>query len=209
MPDMESRLPRHPWLLDSNTSALVVIDLQKVLLPFIREKELMLRNIRYMLEIARIHTLPTILTEHNPGGLGPTDESIVEILEETGIGYNPLEKNIFSCCGQADFIDAVKSTERSQIIVTGMESHICVNQTVLDLLHCEFEVHVVEDAVRARWENSHRLAIEKMRQAGAIICDWEMAAYELTYGAKTSQFKELLNLMKRATADRKAEVGAE
>ncbi len=172
-----------------------------MLLPFIWEKEKLLRNIGYILEIARIHKLPTIVTEHNPSGLGPTDEAVVKILEETGLGYNPLFKDIFSCCGHADFIEAVESTGREQIIVVGMESHICVAQTVLDLLHHKYEVHVVEDAVRARWENSHRLAIEKMRQAGAVICDWEMAAYELTYGAKTPEFKELLALMKRAAKE--------
>lgn len=209
MPDLEPRMPRHPWLLDSRKAALVVIDVQSVLLPFIWEKEKLIRNIGYMLEIARIHSLPTILTEHNPAGLGHTDDAIVKALDRTGIGYNPLEKNIFSCCGHADFVDAVKLIGRGQIIVTGMESHICVSQTVLDLIVHGFSVHVVEDAVRARWPNSHKLAIKKMRQAGAIICDWEMAAYELTYGAKTDQFKGLLALMKKAAAESKCEASAE
>jgi len=197
----EDRLPRHPWLLDSQRTALVVIDVQSVLIPYIWEKEKMLRNIGYALELASIHGLPTIITEHNPKGLGPTDEDLVEVMKKT-VGYEPLLKNIFSCCGHEDFIHTLKSTGRQQVMVVGMESHICVNQTTLDLIHHGFEVHLVEDAVRCRWENSHRLAIEKMRQAGAIICDWEMAAYELTYGAKTAEFKGLLNLMKKAAADR-------
>ncbi len=194
---------RNPFLLDRTRAALVVIDVQSVLIPFILEKEKMLRNIGYMLEIAKIHDLPTIVTEHNPKGLGATDPDLVGIIENT-VGYKPLHKNIFSCCGHQDFVDAVKATGRDQIIVTGMETHICVNQTVMDLLQHELQVHVVEDAVRCRWENSHRLGIEKMRQAGAIICDWEMAAYELTYGAKTDQFKDLLNLMKRVANENKA-----
>ena len=188
---------RHPWLLDREKAALLVIDVQKVLIPFIREKEKMLRNIGYMLELAKIHELPSIVTEHNPAGLGPTDEKLIEVMKET-VGYNPIGKYIFSCCGHVDFLDAIKATGRSQIIVVGMESHICVNQTVLDLIQHGYQAHVVEDAVRSRWQNSHKLAIKKMRSAGAIICDWEMAAYELTWGAKTSQFKGLLGLMKRA-----------
>lgn len=199
---------RSPFLLESNRAALVVIDVQSVLIPAIWEKEKMLRNIGYVLEIARIHGLPSIVTEHNPRGLGETDVGIVDIMNNT-IGYNPLYKNIFSCCGHQDFVDAVKKTGRDQIVVVGMETHICVNQTVMDLLHHGFQVHVVEDAVRCRRENSHRIAIEKMRQSGAIICDWEMAAYELTYGAKTDQFKELLALMKRAAADNKALAGVD
>jgi len=197
---------RHPWLLDRENAALVVIDVQKVLIPFIWEKEKMLRNIGYMIELANIHELPTIVTEHNPKGLGGTDENIIGILKET-VGYNPLDKTIFSCCGRLDFLDALKETGREQIIVVGMESHICVNQTALDLIQHGYEVHVIEDAVRARSENSHRLAMEKMHSAGAIICDWEMAAYELTWGAKTPQFKGLLGLMKRVKEESEANVG--
>ncbi len=191
---------RHPWLLNSEKTALVVIDVQSVLLPFIWEKEKMLRNIGYVLELARIHEIPTIVTEHNPKGLGPTDEDMVKILEEK-VGYEPLHKYIFSCCGHEDFLKAVENTGRKQIMVVGMESHICVNQTVMDLIHHNYQVHVVEDAVRCRWENSHNLAMQKMLGAGAIICDWEMAAYELTWGAKTPQFKQLLSLMKVASAE--------
>lgn len=200
MSDSDTCPVRHPSLLNRENSALVVIDVQSVLLPFIRQKEKMLRNIGYVLELARIHDLPTIVTEHNPKGLGPTDPDLVDELKRT-VGYEPLSKNIFSCCGHQDFVDAITKTGRHQILVVGMESHICVNQTVLDLLQHGFQVHVVEDAVRCRWENSHNLAMEKMRQAGAVICDWEMAAYELTYSAKTPQFRELLELMKRAKAD--------
>ncbi|HDS30040.1 MAG TPA: isochorismatase family protein [Firmicutes bacterium] len=209
MPDYDSKPPRHPSLLDNSRAALLIIDIQTVLLEHIWQKELLVRNTGYMIEIARIHSLPVILTEHNPDGLGHTDEKVVKMLNDAGIGYQPLFKNIFSCCGHEDFVEAVKSTGRDQIIVTGMESHICVNQTALDLMNHGFQVHVVEDAVRARWENSHNLAIEKMRRAGAIICDWEMAAYELTYGAKTPQFKQLLALMKKAASDEKTESGVE
>ena len=197
-PGNNGRLSRHPSLLEPSKAALLVIDVQKVLLPYIWEKEKLVQNIGYMLEIARIHNLPTILTEHNPKGLGVTDDRLVKAFEETGIGYNPLEKNIFSCCGHEHILEAVLNTVRHQIIVVGMETHICVNQTTLDLLNQGFQVHVVEDAVRARWKNSHKIGIKKMKQAGAIICDWEMAAYELTYGAKTPEFKSLLALMKKA-----------
>jgi len=198
---------RHPWLLDNRRSALLVIDVQSVLVPFIWEKEKMLRNIGVVLELARMHRLPTIVTEHNPKGLGATDEGLTEILMRT-VGYEPLVKDIFSCCGHRHITDAIRKTGRDQVIVVGMETHICVSQTVLDLLERGYQPHVVEDAVRCRWENSHRLGIEKMRQAGAIICDWEMAAYELTYGAKTLEFKDLLALMKRVAAENEASATA-
>lgn len=207
LPGDGERNPRHPKLLESGRAVLLIIDVQKVLIPFIWQSEKLLLNIGYVIEVARIHDIPTIVTEHNPAGLGVTDDQLVDVLKETGVGYHPLHKNIFSCCGHSDFIEAVKATGRQQVIVVGMESHICVNQTVLDLLHHGYEVHVVEDAIRARWENSHNIAMEKMRGQGAIICDWEMAAYELTYGAKTEQFKSLLSLMKRAKADYDAGTG--
>jgi len=197
-PANAARLPRHPSLLDPSRSALLVVDIQDVLLPYIWEKEKLIQNTGYMLEIARIHKIPTIVTEHNPKGLGTTDKRLVKILTETGIGYNPLEKDIFSCCGHPHIIDAIKKTGRHRIIIVGMETHICINQTALDLIALGFEPHVIEDAVRARWKSSHKTGIKKMRDAGAIICDWEMAAYELTYGAKTAEFKSLLALMKRA-----------
>jgi nicotinamidase-related amidase len=196
-----TRLSRHPDLLDSSRAALLIVDVQKGLLPYIWEKEKLVRNIGYMIEIAAFHGLPTILTEHNPKGLGVTDERLVAKLNEVGIGYSPLEKNIFSCCGHAHILVALEKTGRRQIIVVGMETHICVNQTSLDLMHHGFEPHVVEDAVRARWRNSHKLGIKKIKQAGGIICDWEMAAYELTYGAKTEKFKSLLALMKKAATE--------
>jgi len=201
VPEEKIRPQRHPGLLDASQAALMVVDIQKVLLPYIWEKEKLVQNVGYMLEIARIHKLPTILTEHNPKGLGVTDERLVKILQDTGIGYNPLEKNVFSCCGHSRIVNALNHTARKQVILVGMETHICVDQTALDLLNRGFQVHVVEDAVRARWKSSHKIGIKKMRQAGAIICDWEMAAYELTYGAKTEQFKSLLALMKRAATE--------
>ena len=195
------RPARHPHLLDASRAALLIVDVQKVLLPYIWEKEKLVRNIGYMIEIAGFHGLPTILTEHNSKGLGVTDERLVAKLNEAGIGYNPFEKDVFSCCGHIHILDALKKTGRKQIIVVGMETHICVDQTSLDLIHHGFEPHVVEDAVRARWRHSHKIGIKKIKQAGAIICDWEMAAYELTYGAKTEKFKSLLDLMKRAATE--------
>jgi nicotinamidase-related amidase len=195
------RLPRHPGLLEPSKSALLVIDIQKVLLQSIWEKEKLIRNAGRMIEIARMHSIPVILTEHNPKGLGPTEERIIKILEQTGVGYAPLEKDIFSCCGHPHVVDAIAKTGRTQLILVGMETHICVSQTALDLLNLGYQVHVVEDAIRARWKSSHKIGIKRMRQAGAIICDWEMAAYELTYGAKTDKFKTLLALMKRVAVE--------
>jgi nicotinamidase-related amidase len=195
------RLPRHPSLLDAARSALLVVDIQSVLLPYIWEKEKLVLNTGYMLEIAQIHKLPVVVTEHYSKGLGVTDPRLVQALKDTGFGYNPIEKNIFSCCGHEHILEVLKKTGRRQIIVVGMETHICINQTVLDLLFNGFEPHVVEDAVRARWRNSHKIGIKKIREAGAIICDWEMAAYELTYGAKTAEFKSLLALMKKAGSE--------
>jgi len=200
-----SRLPRHPWLLEPSNSVLLVIDVQTVLLKAIWQKEKLVKNLGYLLEVAKIHELPTIVTEHNPKGLGPTDEEVKRVLMDTGIGYNPLEKDIFSCCGHQHVLDALKATGRNQIIVAGMETHICVSQTVLDLLHHGYQVHVVEDAVRARWKSSHKVGLRKMKQAGAILCDWEMVAYELTYGAKTETFKLLLALMKRVMEEKEKE----
>jgi len=195
------RLPRHPKLLDSDRACLIVIDVQTVLFPHIWENARLARNISHMIEVAKIHDLPVILTEHNPSGLGSTIDELKSVFESTEIGYNPLEKDVFSCCGHSDFLVNLKKAGRDQVIVTGMESHICVSQTVLDLMTYKYEIHVVDDAVRARTRNSHKIAIKKMRDAGAIICDWEMAAYELTYGANTEKFKELLNLMKRAASE--------
>jgi isochorismate hydrolase len=202
----KGRLPRHGKLLDSSRAVLAIVDIQSILIPHIWQKEILLQNVKYLIELAGIHQLPTIITEHNPEGLGNSDPELIEHLERYVPNFQLLEKNVFSCCGHADFISTLKSTNRDQVILCGMETHICINQTAHDLLVHEFEVHVVEDAVRARSENSHRIGVDKLKSSGAVLCDWEMAAYELTYGAKTGEFKQLLNLMKKAASEKRSEV---
>ena len=189
-------------MIKKDDCILLVLDIQGTLFETMVEKERMLTASLKMIDFARRVDIPIVATEQYPKGLGP---SLPEILEALPEGIEVIPKTTFSCFGEPKFDATIRSLNRKTIIVVGMETHICVNQTVLDLIEHGFQAHVVEDAVRCRWENSHRIAIEKMRQAGAIICDWEMAAYELTYGAKTAEFKQLLDLMKRAAAENEAE----
>jgi nicotinamidase-related amidase len=183
---------RHPALADAKDSVLVVIDPQVKLVNMISERESVLERIVQLVKFAPVYGLPVILTEHYPRGLGPTVERVKEALPR----YSPLEKRIFSCFGLPAFHEALLAAGRRRLLITGVETHICVCQTVLDGLQRGFTVHVVADAVGSRRSLDHEIALRKMEQAGAVVTTAEAAMYEVAERADDAKFKELLNLVK-------------
>lgn len=183
---------RHPRLLRADDTALVVIDLQEKLVNMVHNREELLKRTALILETAKVCGLPLVLTEHYPQGLGSTVEEVKEHLPE----YRPILKRIFSCCGVEEFVRAVEATGRRQLLVAGIETHICVNQTVHDLLHRDYQVQVLADACGTRFPSDHAVGLEKMRDSGAVIASTEMAVYELVERADTELFKEILKLVK-------------
>ncbi|OFW56123.1 MAG: hypothetical protein A2W01_09510 [Candidatus Solincola sediminis] len=185
-------MARHATLASSGDSILVLVDPQEKLVRMIHNREEVEKNIETLLSFASIFSLPVVLTEHYPKGLGYTVENIKERLPE----YRPVVKRIFSCFGVPEFQEALQATGRGRLLMSGIETHICVEQTVLDALHRNYTVTVMADAVGTRFPKDHEIALDRMRQAGAVITTTEAVMYEIAERAEGDEFKRLLDLVK-------------
>ncbi len=190
--NQDNQLKHHPAILKKENTALVVVDVQEKLLPFVIGKEEIVSNIQMLINFVHIMDIPVILTEHYPKGLGVTVPEIKEALEE----YEPKEKVIFSCYGSLGFTKKLEELGVKRFMIVGIESHICVQQTTLDAMNSGYEVHVISDAVSSRTQRNLDIGLQKMRQFGAVISSTEMAMYEIMERADTEEFKEVLKLVK-------------
>ena len=190
----ESTSARHPHLLRREDTLLVVVDMQEPFLRGIHDRERLAANVRLLIQAAdRLHVpiLPTTQFAERMGGLVP---EIAEILP-AGTSAS-LDKLCFSCAGSPDFQAAIRRTGRRQILLCGVETHICVSQTALDLTHQGYQLHVAADAVSARSLERHKLGMERMRDSAVLPCAAEAAIYELLCEAGTAEFKAVLKLVK-------------
>lgn len=184
---------RHPHLLDRKRAALAIIDMQQAFAPIIPEFDEIASRIAMMIEAFRLIDLPMLATEQYPKGLGRTVDSIAGALPA---GWTPIEKLSFSACGVQEFDTRLRERHIEQVMVCGIEAHICVSQTAHDLLQNGYQVHVLSDAVRTRLARNTPVALEKLAKAGAIISSVEMALFELI-PAGTPEFKQMQGLVKR------------
>ena len=182
------------FFLESDKAVLVVIDVQEKLCVAMDEAVLknLVKNIGILLESAAELNIPVLMTEQYVKGLGP----ILPELKEKAAKASCYEKMTFSSCGSAEFVDALKSTGRSQVIVTGMETHVCVLQTVIELLEAGLDVHFVKDAVMSRNKQNWQTAIQAMTLAGAIPTCTEAVMFQLLKVAGTDEFKKLSKLVR-------------
>lgn len=178
--------------LTRTQSGLVVVDIQDRLLPAVFEKERVLQNALRLVQGAGILQVPVFVTEQYRKGLGPTVPEVAAAIP----GFAPLEKLAFSACGAAAFLPALKQQKVSQAILCGIEAHVCVSQTCLDLVDQGFRVFVVADAVSSRTPENYRIGLDRMRAAGAVIVSTEMVLFELLEQAGTPEFKQILALVK-------------
>jgi nicotinamidase-related amidase len=183
---------RHPSLLRKDDALLLIIDIQTKLLKVIFEKERLVSACTKLIQAARLLEVPMVMTEQYPKGMGPTDPQIMEILEDVAA----IEKLSFSCCGAEDFSQKIAGLGRKQIVIIGIEAHVCVLQTVHDLLHQGYSVYVPYDAVSSRKKDDYANALDRMRQAGAVIGSAESAVFELVERAGTPLFKSVSKLIK-------------
>jgi nicotinamidase-related amidase len=184
-------MPNLPAPIQSDSTVLLVIDFQDRLLPAIHEAEACVAAARRMIEAARVLGVPTICTEQYPAGLGHTCPSIGEALADAAI----FEKTRFSGCVAA-VVDRLRELNRRSVVVVGIEAHVCVQQTVLDLLRLGFTPLICADAVSSRRPLDRDMAIERMRQAGAIVTTSESVIFELLGEAGTDTFKRILKIVK-------------
>jgi nicotinamidase-related amidase len=177
--------------LDRDRAQLLVIDLQERLLPKIHRYENVLASSGRMLQAARILELPLLATEQYPQGLGKTHLSITSLLGEV----EPVEKIHFSCMRHDGFGHLLARQDRQQVIVVGIETHVCVAQTALDMLGSGFEVFVCADAVGSRCPLDHEVAVERLGLAGVTITTTEAVIFELLDRAGTDTFRQVLKLI--------------
>lgn len=181
-------------LAEAKHSQLVVIDVQERLVAAMPEKprQQTLHHIALLSQVANTLKVPITHTEQYPKGLGPTEEVVRTHLAET----QAIEKTCFSCFGAEGFITAVSLAQRQQIILCGMESHVCVLQTAIELQQAGYQVFVVEDAICARHERHHKNALARLRQAGIIVTNAESVIFEWLRDASHPDFKSLSQLLR-------------
>lgn len=171
--------------LSADDSVLVIVDVQDRLAAAMKERDSVISNTLHLLEIARIKGIPVLVSEQYPKGLGPT---VPELASAAG-GDGTIQKITFSCMGTGEFEKRLEQSGRKKVILAGMETHVCVLMTALDMLERDFHVQVVADAVCSRTDENRLLALENLRDAGAVITNTETVLFQLLERAGTDEFR--------------------
>ena len=179
-------------MLKPEKAVLVFIDVQGKLHEIMSDKESLDGNLERMIRCAQLLGIPVVATEQIPEKLGATNEPFKTMLADAP----RIAKSAFSCWGEPAFVDAFRSLKKKQALLVGIETHVCVYQTAIDLLEEGIEVFVIADAVASRVPKNKQWAIQAMRDAGAKILPTETALFALLRDAADPRFKELLKLIK-------------
>jgi len=179
-------------MLSTENTLLLLIDFQVRLMPAISNHEELAEKTETMIRGCRLLDVPILTTQQYTKGLGDTLPALKDALGE----FKEIEKITFSCCGNPEFNAKLKETGRKNIIVTGVEAHICVQQTVLDLLDNGYSVYVIADCIGSRYAKDLACAETRMQQAGAILTTMESVLFEFLVSADHPKRKEISNLVK-------------
>ncbi len=179
-------------MLSVKDTALLLIDIQEKLIRVMHEKEQLIDNLQKLIQGIKVLDIPILWMEQNPKGLGPTISEVARLLSDT----HPLEKKYFSCCGQAEFVQQLKNLQCKHILTAGIETHVCVYQTAMDLFHLGYEVQIVTDAVSSRTPDNKLIGLERLKQGGMVLTSTEMVLFELLRVAEGPEFKAILNIVK-------------
>ncbi len=191
--------PGHPDLLDRADAVLVVVDIQDRLAAAMSARDSVVSATCRLIRTAELVGLPIVVTRQYPKGLGDTVRELEELLvsvAERGVRVHGIDKTAFCCAAEHGFQEALAATGRRQVVLVGMETHICVTQTALALVSEGLRVQVVADACCSRDIANHLSALERMRAAGVVVTVSESAMYELVERAGTDEFKGLLAIVK-------------
>lgn len=189
---MEIKTKRHENILQRTYTALLIIDIQERILKVIHEHERVLENNLKLIKGMKTLNVPIYFTEQYPKGLGPTADILLEELE----GNEAIQKMSFSCAGAGDLFGELKKKNIETIVVTGIESHVCVLQTALDLMANGFKVQLPYDAVSSRRKEDYKIALERMRTHGAEITTTESILFEMLNVCGTEEFKSVSKIVK-------------
>jgi nicotinamidase-related amidase len=189
---MKINLKRFDSLLTTDKTALLIIDIQERIIRVINEYESVVENTIKLIKGFKALGLPIYYTEQYPKGLGTTVESIQNELE----GNKAIQKLSFSCSGAGDLFNDLKMNGISQVVACGVESHVCVQQTVLDLIANDFQVNLAADAVSSRRVQDYEISLSRMRQYGADVTTAEAILFELLNVCGTDIFKQISKIVK-------------
>lgn len=190
-------------LADHNRSIVVVIDLQGKLVSLAHRSGLVLAATHRLLELAELFEVPVVLTEQYPEGLGPTHPEILARFEALAVPKRRISKTAFGCCGERGFETALAELRpglepaRRQLVVVGIEAHVCVMQTALEALRTGMQVHLCWEGVSGRGKEYRRWALERMQQAGAVVTNHESIAFEWARDKNHPRFRAMSALFRQ------------
>ena len=179
-------------MLQIHNCCLIVVDVQGKLAQLMYDKQALFKNIQILIKAAKILDIPVLWCQQCPDSLGPTVPEIAQLLA----GNEPINKAAFSCCGSGEFNTRLNELARQQVLLCGIEAHVCIYQTAVDLLRKGFGVDVIADAVSSRTAENKQIALSRMAGQGVNISCTEMALFELLKTAEHPQFKQIAKLIK-------------
>jgi nicotinamidase-related amidase len=185
-------MDRHATILSRQRAALLVVDVQERLWAVMRDRQRLAERIAVIIKACELLRIPVFTTEQYPKGLGPTIGPIRETLAASA----PLVKMTFSCCGLEQLPRSLTQQGVEQLLLVGIEAHVCVLQTALDLQSRGFQVHLLVDAISSRHEIDQQITLRRLSQAGVVLSTVEMAVFELMETAEAPEFKEVSKLIK-------------
>lgn len=194
MNESEPRV-RSPELMSRHDTALLVVDVQEKLIGAVRNHRRVVWNVRRLIDGAHLLGLPVAATEQYPRGLGPTVAELAERLQRNNPAPFP-EKTAFSCCACAQVLAGFREHGVVKVLVAGIEAHVCVQQTALDLLSEGYRVYVAADAIGSRYAVDYEFALRRMEAAGALLTTTEAALFEWCEVAGTPEFKQISALVR-------------
>lgn len=183
---------RHEWIAMRENCLLLIIDIQQAMVKVMERVDEVVGCVNQLCRAADVLDIPIVLTEQYKKGLGPTIPEVIGEVSSPAV----FEKEHFSACLEPDFTGSIRAYNRPEIVLAGMETHVCVLQTALDLLHAGFRVHLVADAVCSRVDNNRDVAVDQLRHAGAVVTSTEIVIFEWARRANTDAFRRILPIVK-------------
>lgn len=179
-------------MLEEKSSCLAIVDVQGKLARLMFEKDTLFKNIQILIKAAKILSIPILWCQQQPKAIGVTVPEISNLLTDN----KPIDKACFSCCACDEFDNALDRTQTKQVLLCGIEAHVCIYQTAVELIAGGKEVHLIADAVSSRTSRNKEIAIQRMTAEGVKISSTEMALFELLKTAEHPQFKQIVQLIK-------------
>jgi len=179
-------------MLQTDNTVLVLVDIQGKLAEIMHDKELLYQNLRRLVMGARALALPVIWMEQLPDKMGPTIQELRELLTSE----QSISKKSFSCCGEPVFMNKLKATGRKQTLIAGIEAHVCVYQTAVDLIARGYEAWVVADAVSSRSLSNKQTGLDRIKCAGGQVTSVETALFEMMRTSEHPAFREILKIVR-------------